>query len=525
MNNNVKNIIIGLSLGCFLTLSGILVSEYLTKEETEIPPPAEVTSTETVPPLQQEEVVELTEIPESTQEEPEEILSKLEPVPEPIKEVKGIDMTGVERRQVSVAEAVASSTFPTWQNITYDANNSMDGNTDTAWVENADGIGVGEWLEHRFASTEVVQEIQFYNGYGSAYEQNGVSSRVIISLSQGETFLYNVNGHWNTLILPYALESEWVRITILEAYSSEDQDTCISEMMVFNKSDEPPTTQVSNWDCGVIGDVSGLTTPQVEAFLEKMTNSEQGFQPKDQWESYIPEEDRLVYGCVINSGNGVPLLIIQGYSVFNFDEEIWWEEHLHLIFTEIWQWNGTEAVEYNWHYTNYYTDEIHGTTSWEGENVLFGGVLEKNDNLFLYHFVPGGGDAPPYSTRTVSSLANGMVSNVVYDVVGYATWEEDRQGQLQRYFDEMSLCPIQSQISTENVISLVDDYFASGYQDTHYVYIENGTTLLPDFDYENDLGYYSLNNVHVGGSMGFATFSGNWATSRTLTAWLKSQIS
>lgn len=152
------------------------------------------------------------------------------------------DMYTVERKQLYVAQAVASSVFPTWRDITYGAENTLDGNTDTAWVENADGIGIGEWVEHHFGSVQSVEEIQFYNGYGSAYEQNGVCSQVSISLSGGEHFIYDVNGHWNTLILPSAFESEWVRITILKAYSSQDQDTCISEILIFNKSEGVATT-------------------------------------------------------------------------------------------------------------------------------------------------------------------------------------------------------------------------------------------------------------------------------------------
>lgn len=149
-----------------------------------------------------------------------------------------IDFENLERKQINVKKAVASSTFPDWEYITYGAENTLDGDISTAWVENAEGIGIGEWIEYQFEDNELIQEIQIYNGYGSAYDRNGIANLIQVTLSEGEIFTYPVVGHWNTLVLPTPVKTSSVRITILNAYSSKDQDTCISEILIYNKFED-----------------------------------------------------------------------------------------------------------------------------------------------------------------------------------------------------------------------------------------------------------------------------------------------
>ncbi|MFI3202563.1 MAG: hypothetical protein R3Y54_13770, partial [Eubacteriales bacterium] len=189
----------------------------------------------------EEEQVEVEEWVEIEEEQVEIEIEELEP-----ELALGVDMSNMERKQLAITNASASSILPTWQHKTYVPNNTLDGDTGTAWVENASGMGIGEWIEYYFSSTEVVQEIQFYNGYGAVFDTNGVLSKVAISLSGGETFLYSVGGHWNTLVLPYALETTSVRLTIVEAYTNQHQDTCISETVIYNKSNENPTPRIYN---------------------------------------------------------------------------------------------------------------------------------------------------------------------------------------------------------------------------------------------------------------------------------------
>lgn len=510
---------LGLATGFLLSavlLSGLFSSN---EEETaplpvEVPPvseeiieisaPVEEMDSLDIESLEQEEAVE-----EETPVE-EEIPPETEPEP-----VTGIDMSGVSRTQVPVARAVASSVFPTWRNITYGAENTLDGDTGTAWVENASGIGVGEWLEHQFDSPQVVQEIQFYNGYGSAYTQNGVSSQVALSLSGGETFLYDVNGHWNTLVLPYPLESSSVRITILEAYSSEDQDTCISEMLVFNKSEEKPSTQLSQGSLAIYGDISGLSSSQASAFLEKIKEFEGG-STKTAYNEVLGNTVEVTTARLVDSGNGVPILILESYLQ---SDEDWFDYPYHVVDrVEIWQWDGEKAMKYQWQ-TKSSTGENGKVYRWG--NVDFGGISEKDGAYFLNFYVPGGGDAPMYLTDVMLSLENGRVGQLAYDLSAYScnqylleyTTIDTLCNDYKMY---MSECPIQSQVDVSQMKPLVQEAMATQ-GDNYYVFIENGDTLLfpkaNEWEPSPSIVYDTLYQVRSGGTFGHIMYLDGTVTS------------
>lgn len=227
-------VILGAGAAVYFTLSYLENKPALSEEQ----PEEEVDEVEDETPEAESE----PEIPEAQETEIPEVQPEPQPQPEPAPQL-GLDMSNVARKELYVASAHASSTLPDWEHKSYGASNVLDGSTDTPWVENAPGIGIGEWIELDFGSMQAVQELEFYNGYGAVYDKNGIATKISITLSTGDSFTYNVSGHWNTIILPYALESSTIRLTILEAHSSGDQDTCISEMIVYNKSDQTPSTQ------------------------------------------------------------------------------------------------------------------------------------------------------------------------------------------------------------------------------------------------------------------------------------------
>lgn len=342
--------LVGVGLASCFALSAVLFTSFFGKEETPVVTP-ELTLPVSEPVIQ----TIVPQIDETTVEMPEETAPEVlfDEIPEEFPEsspFKGIDMSNIERKQLSPSYATASSVLPNWGSYTYVANNVLDNNENTAWVENAPELGIGEWVEVHFDS-EPVQEIQFYNGYGDNYDNNGVLGEVAISLSEGETFVYSVGDRWNTLVLPYALESSSVRLTILSSTTGKDLDTCISEVKVFNKSEEMATQL---WDSEQIhmntesyGDVSGLSSQQAQAFAQAIRQEREihTLMMSDylQWLREVENEKYYVdydfTATLFSAGNGIPGLLVKRAGEIERGEP--------SIVKQVYLWDGKSAYRYS----------------------------------------------------------------------------------------------------------------------------------------------------------------------------------
>lgn len=428
----------------------------------------------------EEEVLEESE----DQEDQEDQKDQESQTPEP---TKGVDVSGLERKQLQAVQAVASSYLPAWQQKTYEPSLSLDGDIETAWVEDATGLGLGQWLEHQFAQAEPVQEVQFYNGYGALYEKNGVLSLVAVSLSQGETFVYPVVGHWNTLVLPYAVESTSLRLTILEASSPNYQDTCISELLVFNKSDQAPTPQYQPQESkGFLGDLSALTPLQAQGFLAKIQASEQRALP-----SYATDKSTKV--LFFDGGNGIPMMLLgEAFLEGDPEEDMSWAE------TVLWEWDGTQVV-------SHYVQAEDPADRWSTE--YFANVLRKDGKLYLETDFASGGDVPPTSSIFLYALEGGRLSDLVaasLDVYSY-TEEMADQSARQLLADARWTGLLPSNLKEQILAS------DTGYDSYHY-----------RFEYGSFQGYQKLATLS---QHGFGhEMSPEWMDSALAKAWLQSQL-
>ena len=124
---------------------------------------------------------------------------------------------------------------------THSASNAIDGNLKTAWVENAEGVGVGEWIEvfsadgSEFIVTELTLNLGF-QATAQLLEENGWPTRVRLECAGGYRQEVTLEAFDNVVELTEPVETSWIRITILEAEAgTKFADTCICEIKVYGQ--------------------------------------------------------------------------------------------------------------------------------------------------------------------------------------------------------------------------------------------------------------------------------------------------
>jgi hypothetical protein len=135
----------------------------------------------------------------------------------------------------------ASSVLAPQASISYNAENIIDGKNETAWVEGAQGNGIGEWIMISSNSPQKVSGLYIVNGYAKSdesYMKNNRPARIKIEFSDGSILeeILDDNGFSAGQIITFDREitTTYVKITILDIYKgTADNDTCISEINMF----------------------------------------------------------------------------------------------------------------------------------------------------------------------------------------------------------------------------------------------------------------------------------------------------
>lgn len=248
----------------------------------------------------------------------------------------------IPKVQVFPEYPTASSFLETWEDESFHAYSTMDGDETTAWVENAAGLGAGEWIEHNFQWPEQVQEISFYNGHGGNPKEFAVAKKIQLAFSTGLELIYTAEPGWNTIVLPEPLQTTFVRITLLESVASQREDVAISEIKIYNVSYDAPSNVLDRAaileEMGALGDCSNITPEQAAAFaveLQKImawaeTTSATRAYMGDGYEKYTGE------ALLFSGGYGVPVL----YYDYDFPKV----DELFLTQTDVIVWNGEQAV-------------------------------------------------------------------------------------------------------------------------------------------------------------------------------------
>jgi hypothetical protein len=146
---------------------------------------------------------------------------------------------------VSASSSAASNVDSQGNTVTYDPENAIDGQNDTTWRVDRDGVD--QWLQLEFASEVAVWKIGIIPGYDKIdqfdgtdrFVQNRVVKNVRLEFSDGTTqeASFEQLRDMQFVELPQAIRTRFVRIVIVDTYppppAPDGRDfTPISEVVV-----------------------------------------------------------------------------------------------------------------------------------------------------------------------------------------------------------------------------------------------------------------------------------------------------
>ena len=118
--------------------------------------------------------------------------------------------------------------------------NVIDGSYRTAWVEDASGDGIGEWLKISFDRTYSINGVSVSNGYKKSsdlYRKNSRAEKIRLHFSDGSHRDYTLKDVFEgeqRIVFDKPVITNYLRLEILSVYpGTKYQDTCITELQVF----------------------------------------------------------------------------------------------------------------------------------------------------------------------------------------------------------------------------------------------------------------------------------------------------
>jgi F5/8 type C domain len=130
--------------------------------------------------------------------------------------------------------ASASSIRLAVQANTYYAANAIDGKRATAWIEGADGPGIGEWIRFDFDREINLHRILWQPGYFKSpaiWNQNNRLATVRAEFSDGTSRELTFADRMDSQKMDVgAVRTRWVKFVITAVHYGSDPDTAVSEV-------------------------------------------------------------------------------------------------------------------------------------------------------------------------------------------------------------------------------------------------------------------------------------------------------
>lgn len=130
--------------------------------------------------------------------------------------------------------ASASSIRLAVQANTYYASNAIDGKRSTAWIEGADGAGLGEWIRFDFDREIVLHRILWQPGYFKSpqiWAENNRLAGVTAYFSDGSSRELTFTDQMESQKVDVgSVRTRWVRFVVKSVYYGSDPDTALSEV-------------------------------------------------------------------------------------------------------------------------------------------------------------------------------------------------------------------------------------------------------------------------------------------------------
>lgn len=128
----------------------------------------------------------------------------------------------------------ASSIRLAVQANTYYASNAIDGKRATAWIEGADGPGIGEWIRFDFDREISLHRILWQPGYFKSpaiWKQNNRLATVRAEFSDGTRRELTFADRMDSQKMDVgAVRTRWVKFIITAVHYGSDPDTAVSEV-------------------------------------------------------------------------------------------------------------------------------------------------------------------------------------------------------------------------------------------------------------------------------------------------------
>jgi hypothetical protein len=128
----------------------------------------------------------------------------------------------------------ASSIRLAVQANTYHAANAIDGKRATAWIEGADGPGIGEWIRFDFDREINLHRILWQPGYFKSpaiWNQNNRLATVRAEFSDGTSRELTFADRMDSQKMDVgAVRTRWVKFVITAVHYGSDPDTAVSEV-------------------------------------------------------------------------------------------------------------------------------------------------------------------------------------------------------------------------------------------------------------------------------------------------------
>lgn len=123
----------------------------------------------------------------------------------------------------------------------YNPENAIDNDTSTAWIEDLEGDGIGEFIQFSSENTFKVDKIDIINGFTKSqdlYIKNNRVKKVTLEFSDGTKQVHKLrdnNMDYQTIDVG-GVNTNSVKVIIDEVYKgSKYSDTCISEISIYGK--------------------------------------------------------------------------------------------------------------------------------------------------------------------------------------------------------------------------------------------------------------------------------------------------
>jgi hypothetical protein len=150
-----------------------------------------------------------------------------------------------EAKVLDIEEAVASSTYPGSDGVSYKPKNAVDGKVSTVWTEGADGAGMGESIKLTLkGGDQLVTGFTIWNGNWYTqdfFERHNRIKEILVEFADGTNERHQLEDGFKpqTVRLEKPTKTSSLTLKIKGKFGgSTFDDTCISEVQVFNDAPE-----------------------------------------------------------------------------------------------------------------------------------------------------------------------------------------------------------------------------------------------------------------------------------------------